>query len=495
MDLSALNLDTLAKLDAAIKLHKSTFDVTGGGSGGMGTMPSGLTGVNLEAPAKLIVPILAPFRQTIARKTIGGRGTNWKYITGVTRGGTLKSADGVRSSGFTVATGDASATFAEYGKFGDVTWGGQAAGSNYEDLRARADVLCLLQLLRDEEAAMLGATTTALGAGPTPTLVAGSLGVAGAPGALADSTAYYVYLVPLSMPGVIGASRITRPTSGNKYAFGAGSVPTLNLLDGVGLPTVANTTASTGAVSGVGSIAVTFTWAAGVTAYAVYVGLASGSANAKLQGIVSQSKIVITSVNTTGAVPPVADTSGNGPFLGIPGQLVAGGSGAYVNKLSGPLSAAVGRGIPEIDAMLNDIYDRVKEDPDRLVMNWSEHQAIDDALAAVANDRVKFNINVSPNQSAEALPRFTTYKSSRGKVLQMEENPNLPGGMILALKDSVDIPNSDISNAWQMHMAKDLERLDYAFANPKYEFEVRAFGALAGYAPSFQGVLYDIWKF
>jgi len=483
MDLSALNQETLAKLDAAIKLHKSTFD----GSTNMGTMPTGLTGVNLEAPAKLIVPILSPFRQSIARKTIGGRGTNWKYITGVTRGGTLKSADGVRSSGFTVSTGDASATFAEYGKFGDVTWGGQAGGSNYEDLRARADVLALLQLLRDEEAAMLGATTTALGAGPTPTVTAQTSG-----GALADAT-YFVYLVPLSMPGVIGASRISRPVAGNKYNFTA--VPTLNLLDGVGLPTAANTSAAVSGGGGAGTITVTFTWAAGVSAYAVYVGTASGSANAKLQGIVGQSKLVITATNTTAAVPPTSDTSGNGPFLGIPGQLVASGSGAYVNRLSGPLSSAVGRGIPEIDAMLNDIYDRVKEDPDRLVMNWSQHQKIDDAMAAVSNDRIKFNINVSANQSAEALPRFTTYKSSRGKVLQMEENPNLPGGTILALKDSVDIPNSDISNAWQMHMAKDLERLDYAFTNPKYEFEVRAYGALAGYAPSFQGILYDIWDF
>jgi precorrin-6B methylase 2 len=449
-------------------------------------MPTGLSGVNLEAPAKLLVPLLAPFRQSVARVVKPGRGTNWKTITGVTRGGTLKSADGVRSAGFTVSTGDGQATYAEYGKFGDITWAGDVAGANLEDLRARAETLCLLQLLRDEEAAMLGAATVALGAGPTPTLTTATTG-----GTIADG-AVYVYLVPLSQPGVLGASRVARPISSNRYNFT--TVPTLNLLDGVGLPTAANTTV-TAAGGGTSTITINFTWAAGVTAYAVYAGTTSGSANARLQGIVSQSRIVMTAINTTGAAPPTSDTSANGPFLGMLGQLVASGSGAYVNKLSAPLSAAVGRGIPEIDAMLNDIYDRCKEDPDRLVMNWQEHQSIDDALAAVANDRIKFNISVSPSQSAEVMPRFTSYKSSRGKVITMEENPNLPGGAILALKDAVDIPNSDIANAWQMHMGKDLARLDYALTNPKYEFENRAYGALAGYAPAFQGVLYDVWKF
>ncbi len=484
MDLSALSNESLAKLDAAIALHKSTFDAT---NTTPGTMPSGLSGVNLEAPAKLIVPILAPFRQSIPRKTIGGRGTNWKRITAVSRGGTLKSADGVRSSGFTVTSDDVQAVFSEYGKFGDVTWAGVPAAANYEDVRARAEILCLLQLLRDEEAAMLGAATVALGAGAAVTVTAADTG-----GALTVG-AKYVYIVPLSQIGVLGASRIARPIAGNKYDFT--TVPTLNLVDGVGLPSTANATGTIGSVT-TGQLTCTWTWAPGVSAYAVYVGTTSGSTNAKLQGIVTQGKIVITAINTTGAIPPTSDTSANGPFLGILGQLVASGSGAYVKDLAAaPLSAAVGRGIPELDAMFDDIYDRVKEEPDRIVMGWQEHRKIDDAMSAVANDRVKFNIAISGNQSAEVLPRFTSVKTSRGKTVLMEENPNLPGGTILALKDSVDIPNSDIPNAWQMHMGRDLMRLDYAFANPKYEFENRAYGALAGYAPSFQGCIYNIANF
>ncbi len=481
----------LAKFEEALKLAKTAVDInTAYGSLGAvnPTLGTGLTGVNLDAKAKLIVPILAPYRQRVGRVTRPGIGTNWKYITGLTRGGTFKSADKTRSSGFTISTAVASALYAEYGKFGDVSWSGSIAGANFEDLRARAEILTLLQFLRDEESAILGATVTALGAGPTPVLSQSASG-----GALSDG-ALFVYLVPLSQHGVIGASRIARPIAGNKYDFT--TPPTLNLLDGVGLPTAANTTITLNGGGAAQSLTITWTWAKEAMAYAVYIGTASGSANAKLQGIVTQAKVVVTSTNTTGAAPNTADTSNNGPFVGMRGQLVVSGSGAYVkDQAAAPLSAAVGRGIPEIDAMCNDIFDRVKEDPDRLLMNWSEHQAIDDSLAAVSNDRVKFNVNVTGETSSEVLPRFTTYKTSRGKSIFMEENPNLPGGCIMALKDAVQIPDSEIPNAWQMHMGRDMQRLDYAFSNPLYEFEIRAFGALAGYAPSFQGLIYNIAKF
>lgn len=484
MDLSALTNETIQKVAQAILeetrngLRKTAIDST-----------TGLTGYNLDKPAKLIVPLLAPFRQSVARVTRPGTGTNWRQIDTIAPGGTLLSTEGTKSAGWTMSKTDKSASYKPYGLLGDVTWEGVAAGGNFEDVRARAETLTLLQFLRREEAAILGGLAgTALGAGPTPTVVAATSG-----GSLADAT-YYVYLVPLSLPGVIGASRIARPTTGNAYDFT--SVPTLSLLDGVGLPTAANTSATVTGGGGAGKLTVTWTWAAGVSAYAIYIGTSSGSTNAKLQGIVSQAEVVVTKTNTTGAVPNTADTSNKAPFDGIHQQLIASGSGATAtNAGANPLSSAVGRGIPEIDAILNDIYDRVKEEPDRMVMGYQEHQSIDDAMAAVANDRLKFNIAISGNQSAEALPRFNSYKSSRGKVILMEENPNIAGGVIYFLKDMVEIPNSEIPNAWQMHMGQDLMRLDYALTDPKYLFEIRAYGALAGYAPSFQGVLYNIAKY
>ena len=46
-----------------------------------------------------------------------------------------------------------------------------------------------------------------------------------------------------------------------------------------------------------------------------------------------------------------------------------------------------------------------------------------------------------------------------------------------------------------MQMGRDLARIDYALTAPLSEFEIRFRGALAGYAPGLQGILYDIHSF
>jgi hypothetical protein len=455
-------------------------------------LATGLTGFNLEAPAKLQVPLLAPFRQSIGRRVWPGNGTNWKAITAVTPTGTLKAAEATKANAWALTKVDKSTTYGSYGRAGSVTWEGQLAGMNFEDVRARDEAITLLQFLREEEACILGGHAgTALGASPTITAVAAAAG-----GALVDDQ-YFFMIVSLTMAGAIRAGRIMRPTPGtNKYDFLAADGQTLTLGDGHGLVSAeANATVAGG--GGAGQVTLTWTPDPEAVAYAVYCGLTTGAANLKLQGVVSQTEVIMTSFGTLGAaaslVAAAGDTSNSAPFSGILSQLVAAGSGAYTRNLNNPLSAASGRGIAEIDLMLDDIYDRVKEEPDRLLMGWTEHQAIDDKMSAVANDRVNLNVTVGADGDPGAqMPRFTKYKSSRGKLIQMEENPNIPGGIIIALKDRVALPNSEVPSPWQMHMAAEVMRLDYAMTAPKDEFEVRARGALAGYVPSFQGVLYNI---
>ncbi len=451
-------------------------------------LTTGLTGFNLEAPAKLLVPLLAPFRQSIGRRVWPGNGTNWKAITAVTPTGGLKAAEATKANAFAITKVDKSTTYQSYGRLGSVTWEGNLAGMNFEDVRAREETLLLLQLLREEEAAIIGGAQAAIGAGPTITDAPQTTG-----GLLADDE-YFIVIIPLTMPGIIRANKIARPARGtNDYDFLAEPTPSLTAGDGIGLissevsPTVA-------AASGVGSIDLTWTPTATAAGYAVFIGLTTAAANLKLQGVVTQSAITITTISTGGPAASLyaADTTADSPLNGIQQQLVVSGSGAYVKRLNGPLLAASGRGLPDIDDMLDDIYDRTKEEPDRLLMGWPEHQAIDDALSSVVNDRIKLNIMVTPDQSGNALPRFTSIKSSRGKNVLLEENPNVPGGMIIGLKDSLQIPDASVPSPWQLHMAADLMRLDYALVAPKDEFEVRARGALAGYAPSFQGIIYDI---
>jgi hypothetical protein len=482
LDWSLLNNETIRKtIEQIAKMREDGLEKA------VVDLGTGLTGYNLEAPAKLLVPILSPFRSTIPRRTIPGIGTNWRSITAITPSGIFKAADGERSNSWAITKADKSTTYGPYGRLGTVTREGQIAGGNFEDVRARVEGLTLLQFLQEEEAVIIGGFTgTAFDAGPTPTVA----GVASG-GSLADDT-YYVSIVELTMEGAIRASRIARPdvTGANGYDFS--TVPTLNTGSGCGTASTEANGVVTGG-GGAGSLTVSWTPNPNAVAYAVYIGLATGTTNHKLQGIVTQASIIVKDFNTTGAAPPTTDTSDDAPFSGMIEQLNASGSGAYIKAVSGTLGSVVGRGIAEIDAAFNDIYDRVKSEPDRMVMGWPEFEKIDNALSSVTNDRVKLNIQLSGGASPGAeLPRFTTYKTPRGKVVPMEENPNIPGGMILFLSDSVPIPDSEIPNAWEMHMGSDLARLDYALTKPTYEFEDRGFGALAGYATGFQGYIYDI---
>lgn len=482
MDLQALINETITKTQEAItgltkdgKLQKSI------------DLGTGLQGTPLEAPAKLLVPLLSPFRQSIAREVIGAKTQAYKRITGVTPSGGFFPAEGTKANLFTLQTDNPSITFRSYGRGSNVTWEAQVGGRSFEDVRSRDEALLILQVLKEEELVIIGGNRTALGAVAGLAVTAQTSG-----GALADAT-YRVRVFALTLEAAGRASKISRPTTGNKFD---GTVPpTVDTAVGFSVASAEGSATVTGG-GGLGTITITWTPKAGAVAYAVYVSTTTGAGNQKLQCVVSQSKVVLTAMNTTGAADPTGgDTSANSAaFDGIIPQLFAAGSNAYLKALSAPLSAAAGNQIPEIQAMLDDIYDRTKTEPDRLVMGWTETNGISQKLISVANDRV--SITISPTDAENGgLPRVEWYKSPRGKRIKIEENPNLPGGMILGLIDSVPYANSEIPAAWKMWMGSDLTRLDYGMVAPKNEYEIRAFGALAGYAPALQGVIHDIWQF
>lgn len=474
-NLSAANNEILKSAQDAILslrkdgLAKATVDLS-----------TGLTGYNLKVPAELLVPLLSRFRQKIPRITYPGKGTNYKQITAVapTAGSSFAAAEGTRASGFSLTLADVSTTYRSWGRLGSVTWEGQAASGNYEDAKARSKALLLLQFLKEEELLIIGGNRTALG---TPTGVATSTSTTTPAGTVAAAT-YNFRIAALTLEGMARVSGISRPTSGNSYD--CTTPPTLDASFGI---TAA--AANTAIVVGAGSSSITATWTAipGAAGYAVYV-------DNKLQAVVTQTKCTITTINTTGAAVPAGDSTASTTSIdGMVPQLVA-GSGTYLKNLAGPLSAASGIGIPEIDNALNSIYDRVKEEPDRILCGWPEATRIDKNLSSVSNDRINLNVTVGGDSPAASLPRFDTYKSPRGKILMVEENPNLPGGSLIFMKDAVTIPNSEITNAWEMHMGNDIVELEYAMTDPKSEFEDRAFGALASKAPGFQGLIYNIWN-
>ncbi|HET6373015.1 MAG TPA: hypothetical protein VFG76_06895 [Candidatus Polarisedimenticolia bacterium] len=443
-------------------------------------LSTGLTGVNLEAPSKLLYPLLSPFRQTIGRETRPGSQADFFRILSVVPGGRFSSAAGTRSNGFTITKDKPSFNYKSYGQLGDFQWEAQYAGMNLEDIRKRVKTLNLLGALQREEGLIFGGNITALG---TPTGVVTATATTG--GTIAAAT-YQVRVAALTWEGMRLASRVARTATDAAQSFDASLiVPTQGGTIGITAAAANTPIVTTGATS---TITVTWNAIAGAFGYAVYI-------DNHLQCVLpSQTKVTFTAISTTGEAVPAGDSTASATdFDGIVPQIVAAATGPAKKRVNGNLGTPSGNQITVIADAIQDVYDRFKVQPSRLLVAWDVHDQLDRKLASVANDRVNLNYIVGPDGPKFEQLRF--YPSPiDGRQIPIEQQPNLFGGMVLGVLDDAPIADSQIPAAWKMLMGSDWVELAYAIVNPKEEYEQRAFGALAGYCAVMQFILYDIQR-
>lgn len=478
--LRGISEETLNKAHELFKgaydLKKTTVDLS-----------TGLTGVNLEAPSKLLVPFLSPFRQTIGRTTRPGSQADFFRILTVTPGGRFSSVAGTRSNGISITKDKPSVTYKSYGELGNFQWESQFAGANLEDIRQRVKTLNLLLAMQREEGLIFGGNITALGTPTGVTTTPAATGAAAAGGVGIAAATYQVRVAALTWEGMKFASRIARTAKDTAQSFDASLVvPTQGGTVGI-TAAAANVPAVVGG-TGDGMIGVTFNAIAGACGYAVYV-------DAHLQCILpAVTKVTLTGINTTGETVPGGDSSASATdFDGIIPQIVAAASGFAKKRLNGNFGTPSGNQITAIADAIQDVYDRYRVQPSRLLVGWDVHDQLDRKLASVANDRINLNYIVGPDGPKFEQLRY--YPSPiDGRQIPIEQQPNLWGGMCLGVLDEVPIPDAQIPAAWQMIMGTDWVELAYAMTDPKEEFEQRAYGALAGYAAALQFIIYDIQR-
>jgi hypothetical protein len=117
-----------------------------------------LTAYNLEAPAKLLTPVLTPLRNEIPR-IVGQPGiqANWRLITGINTTNVGPGVgEGERGAAVTHTTEDKTAAFKFYGLEDYVSFEAQWASKNFDDAKARAVEGLLQSLMIQEEAIILG---------------------------------------------------------------------------------------------------------------------------------------------------------------------------------------------------------------------------------------------------------------------------------------------------------------------------------------------------
>jgi hypothetical protein len=445
---------------------------------------NGLYGYSLEAPSKQLVPFASPLRNIIPRKVSKtGTSTHWKAITEVNAAGKATAIEGKRGNGMKYTVEDKLAAFKIISLQDAVTFEAEAAGRNFQDVKATAATNLLLRIMTEEEKIILGGNTQSLGTVATPTASA----VVDSSSVIAAGT----YSVKVAALTLVAANRsVTNKQIANNTALeiaatDSNNQPIAGAYDGV---TEASAAASVAITAGE-AISATVTPVKGALAYAWFVGTAG---NETLQIVTTNSAVLLTDIVAGGSTAPTADGSGDPlSFDGIIPQIIA-GDGLYYDLGNSQLTAAAG-GIAELDEINSRLFNQFKNGATRYLV--SEQLAKDITSAIVKNNGAPtlFVNNGEKNDiTGNYMVRRYVNKSYGGENVSIEVHPWLPNGTMLVMCDRVPYPNANIPSVLEMECGYDYRQIEYARTTPQYEFEIRTYEALKHYFPACQAIITNV---
>lgn len=454
---------------------------------------TGLVAFDLEAPAKLLTPRPTPLRNRIPRSRGVGTSHRFKTITGFTgteTGGVANLHPGIvdstqanfapsgasnalyyaRGPKITYAGQDTVVPYAQFSVSDEVTWSAQFAGQGFQDIRQLSRTSLLYSSMLLEERMLLMGRGTASGfsgamAAPTGVTLTARSAAGGETGLSGVTTNVYVQIT--SDAGSFGQSVAT---------------------------TVANVAATNGQV-----IDVKFTDAAQALGYNLYVstgasdpGVGSRFFAGRFSGLNSSGAIVLGgAIPTSGATVPAADTSAYA--AGYDGILpyVMGANSGYKKKINGAFSTT-NPGVEFQNAFVG-LYNSVKADPDRILFNGSDRKQLSDSLKGSSSSNYQLQITqdqvsgVTMGNVAVAIMNEVT-----GKRVDMDVHPWLPQGVAPILSDTLPIPDTQVSNVWEVRNVQDLMGIDWPVLQFAYESSSYWYGTMICYAPGWNGCVSGI---
>src|SRR5215472_1381870 len=266
------------------------------------TATTGLQVYDLEAPAKLLYPVLTPLRNKIPRVG-GGRGiqANWRAITAINPGNISAGlGQGIRGGVMDQTVKEYFAAYRGIGLDNYVTFEADMSAEGFQDLKSTAVQSLLRALMIQEERIILGGNgITGLGTTPTPAVTALTTG-----GVIGTGLTIQVGCVALTMEGrrlatvsAAGVQQVVSRTNAD------GSVDTYG--GGAAAPSTIGTAATTTATS---SISAHVTPVVGAFGYAWYIGTGG-----------TQYLVAITSINSFLFAGPMPG-AGNQTFASVSGD-------------------------------------------------------------------------------------------------------------------------------------------------------------------------------
>ena len=464
-------------------------------------LSSSFAAFDLEAPSKLLTPRPTPLRNRIPRKKgvgtshrvkrvlgytgtgTGGQGQIWPGISENTQnnfaGGGSTPLELIRGPQISYTADDLILPYNSYSLSDQVSFDANFSGMGYQDLRQLSSTSTLYATMLMEERMMLMARGTASGysgaiAAPTG-LTASSPAASGTQTALASGT-YYVY--------------ITADAGISANGFGESIVSA-----------VASETVNTGDV-----LVVSFTGSVGALGYNVYVGTASGTANAKLVGTVKGALSVTVqgasatnlpannfAFSTTGAAASRANADTSAYATGYDGILptVLGPNTGFNNAINAAFSTA-NPGV-EFQTVFANLYQNVKADPDIVLMNGNDRKQLSDAIknGSTANYRLVIN---NPGENGTTYGSVVTGLQNEvtGKAVDLMVHPWLNSGVAPVLSWTLPIPDTQVSDVWANFLVQDYMGIQWPVTQFTYDFSTYFRGTFFCTAPAWNGAVSGI---
>ncbi|MER8030736.1 hypothetical protein ABTZ78_17455 [Streptomyces bauhiniae] len=490
----AISPDALASVTSALEALKAEQPDLMKDISTTSPIGTGLVAYDLEAPAKMLTPRPTPLRNRLPRRKGVGLAHQFKVISGFTgtaTGGVANLHPGIvdstqsnfappgganglyyaRGPKITYAGYDKTIPYSQFSVSDAVTWSAQYAGQGYQDIRqlSRTSLLYSSMLL-EERMLLLGRGTSGrgfLGALTAPTgLTVTARSAAAGETALSGYTTN-VYVKVTADAGDFGQSVLS---------------------------SAANVGVSAGQV-----VDVTCNLPAGATGVRVYVSTGAsdpGDASRYYAGRSGWGTFTLQGALPTTSTPASLITVDTSAYAsGYDGILpiCTGPDSGYVGRLNAALSTS--NPGSEWQTAFAALYDNVKADPDRTLMNGSDRKQLSDSLKASASSNYRMTITQDQLTGVTIGDVVNTIINEvTGKGVAVEVHPWMPQGNAPIISDTLPLPDSEVSDVWAVFNVQDMVGVDWPVSQFMFESSSYWFGALVCYAPAWNAAITGIKK-
>jgi hypothetical protein len=462
---------------------------------------TGLQVYDLEAPAKLLYPVLTPLRNKIPRVG-GGRGiqANWRAITAINPSNISAGlGQGNRGGVMDQTTKDYFAAYRGIGLDNYVTFEADMSAEGFQDLKSTAVQSLLRALMIQEERIILGGNgITGLGTTPTPSVTA-----IGSGGGIGTGITVQVGCVALTMEG----KRLSTMAGGVPQQISRtnadGSIDTYG--GGAAGPSVVGTAATSAANS---SISAHVAPVVGAFGYAWYI----GSGGVQILAAIT----TLNSVLYTGVLPVTAGTqafstiSGDNSvnqlvFDGFAAIAAKPGSGAYwasmptgTDGLGTPLTPDGSGGIVELDAALQSFWDNYRLSPDAMWVSSQEQNFFRKKVLMAPSSGVpltRFTVATAQDRvrgGSSVKSYINPFGMGSAQEIPVLLHPDMPPGNILFTTSELPYALNDVTNVYQVRTRKDYYQIEWPLRTRKYEYGCYSDEVLQHYFPPSLGFITNL---